>query len=488
MSETLQSLPPLTPRQEIVRTCPAFEILYGGAKGGGKSFLLLFMVVLQAAIAHEHWRRTRHQSLGRAVLFRKDFTRMEDLIANSALMFKRADPGASYHVGTHRWTFSSGYRMYFIQLHEPGAEESQQGQEISLLLGDQVEEIPYKQYKYLRMQVRTTDPALRGKERIVVSANPIGEHVDWVRERWVDGKKPHDLYTDTVEMPNGKTFSFTSCFIPAKPKDNPHLSEQYWAMLSQLDEDERRAYVDGDFNVVLGSFFGDSFKERDNVIFPAAEVPKYGDLFMSGDWGSTNIASWYIHSIDGDYNISTWDEMYEPGLTGMNWGGKIIDRLKLHGIDGSRLIGYLDDNAWSDYGGESPGEKMVQMGINWFPAQKPPGSRAVGWVEMKERLRYRGGVQGRRPAWIINCTCVNLIKQLKLATKDEKKPDDIAGGTRYHALDGARYGIVQYPMPAEMKLRGQQTLDAWEQEMARREAVGARQDGRSGDGSFAGYG
>lgn len=475
---------PVTPtkRQELVLTCPAFEILFGGAKGGAKSEGLLLMVLLQAGMAHRHWRETKQKSRGACRLARKDYTRMEDLIGRAHHLFKAADPGAEYNVGLHRWTFSSGYRMYFIQLSEAGKEEAQQGQETSLLLIDQAEEIPFKQYWYLRMQVRSSDPVFRGRERIVLTANPIGEHVDWVRERFVEGKKPQVIYEDKVETPEGDE-TFTMTFIPAKPKDNPHLSKRYWAMLSQLDEDERRAYVDGDWDVVFGSFFADSFKEKTHVV--EMGIPRYGDLWMSGDWGSTSPACWHLHGMQNDGAIVTFDEMFGPGITGRTWGLSILDRLKKLQIDPNNIIGYLDDSAWSDYGGETPGETMVQMGLNWFPAKKPPNSRPIQLVALKSRLRHRCGTQGRLPGWMINSHCEHIIKDLKLAVKDDKKPNDVAGGGfKLHALASARYGITPHPLPEESRVPREETMGEWERNIANRDRVGGMRNGKD----FAGYG
>lgn len=75
-------------------------------------------------------------------------------------------------------------------------------------------------------------------------------------------------------------------FIPATIYDNKHLIEadpKYLLRLESITDDNlRRAWLNGDWNVVAGAFFGDVWSPNRNVIRPFA-VPKGWYCFRSAD-------------------------------------------------------------------------------------------------------------------------------------------------------------------------------------------------------------
>ena len=74
---------------------PAFEVLYGGEAGGGKT----------DAIVAGPLRQTGHP-LYRAIIFRRTFPELQELMDRAGLLYPQL--GATWNDRDKRWTFPSG--------------------------------------------------------------------------------------------------------------------------------------------------------------------------------------------------------------------------------------------------------------------------------------------------------------------------------------------------------------------------------------------
>ena len=71
--------------------------------------------------------------------------------------------------------------------------------------------------------------------RFLAGCNPLGEA--WVKNMWVKRLFP----------PNEKE-QYEFVYVPALPTDNPHLPKEYYTSLESLPDNQRRAYLEGNWD------------------------------------------------------------------------------------------------------------------------------------------------------------------------------------------------------------------------------------------------
>ncbi|MDR2134606.1 MAG: terminase, partial [Treponema sp.] len=104
------------PKQARALACPAFELLYGGAAGGGKSDFLLADFLSGVNEWGHNWR---------GILFRKTYTELGELLRRARELYLPL--GAEYQVGERRFTFPGGAELELRYLETETDVERYQG-------------------------------------------------------------------------------------------------------------------------------------------------------------------------------------------------------------------------------------------------------------------------------------------------------------------------------------------------------------------------
>jgi hypothetical protein len=319
------------------------------------------------------------------------------------------------------------------------------------------------------------------------SANPLGRHADWVKKRFVEkNRNGYEVQWEDVEVEtaDGEKFRIRRdrVFIPAGVRDNPHLPPEYIAELMLAPEHMRRAFLDGDWDVTPGSFFGDVFDNRIHVIDDLGpteiRIPRNWPVFWAGDWGSRNPAAAYPMAVDNDGLLIVLDELYGPGQNPKSWGHRVIGMLEKWGwVDSkgyAKISGYLDPSCFKTdtSGGPTIAEQLFETGLAVYEGDN---NRTTGWTEVRRRLQERGGASGKIPGLRICRRCVDLIRTLPNLTAPDKDSggdmDDIDTKQEDHAADALRYGVMSRPLPRTER-------DIREDEIARWQRISLMQQGR----------
>lgn len=304
------------PKQELALLSEAFETLYGGARGGGKTDAgIIFMVQEPDSNLPLPFEVPGYKGL----VIRKNATDLTDWIDRA--MVKYQGFGA-YLVGGDKIIFPNSDKNYpdpkiiLGHLADDKAYQKYQGQEYQRQLIEELTQIPSQElYMKLLSSCRSTNPLL--KARSFSTANPGGPGHFWVKSRFVDGHTPGIPFKDPV---SGRL----RVYIPATVDDNPTLLEHdpdYVLFLDSLPPDLKAywRYGSWDFVKTKGAIFGDEVEQaqrEDRFSFapydPNLKVFTFWDLGISK--GNAQVC-WFVQVVGAKINIIdlAWGENKQWG-------------------------------------------------------------------------------------------------------------------------------------------------------------------------------
>ncbi len=397
------------------------ESLYGGAAGGGKSYALLVHALLYALT----------YAGSRQLLLRRSFPELyRSLILTSWQLFPASL--ATYRETHHCWQFANGSRLEFGYCGADQDVVRYQSAEYDAIGFDELTHFSAYQYTFLLSRLRGVNAF---PKRVKAASNPGGPGHGWVKERFLSRQpygQPHD-YQGRKRI-----------FIPARVYDNPFLCQAdpgYLRRLQELPEQERRAFLEGDWDLFAGQFFPEYRRELHGLDpFP---LPREWRRFVSLDWGYNDPCAVLWHAVGADGHLYTYRELYVRQQTG-SAVAQAINELS----QGEEISYYVaSPDMWQRRGadsvyGENIADAFQGLGIHLLKADN---ARVVGWQRVREYLAFAAD---GAPYWrFFPQTCPHLARTLPALVYDDKRVEDAADGED-HAAESLRYALMSRPRPA----------------------------------------
>lgn len=465
------------------------ELLFGGARGGGKSDFLL----------GDFLQDTPQGASWRGIIFRKSYPELEELLVRAKEIFLPL--GAVYKVSEKTFYFPSGATLRLRHIDAESDADLYQGHQYTWIGWDELGNWPnLKAYKKLKACLRSAH-GVKNK-RIRCSANPggVGHHA--VKNYFID---PAPLGMDLIKSIDEDGTVTTRMFIPSRVYDNAILlanDPQYIARLREIGSPELvKAWLEGDWNVITGAYFPE-FSSDKHVLEPFA-IPDHWLRFRSMDWGSSSPFAVLWHAVSDGHQLAngtyipagavvTYREWYGCAPGKVNEGVKMTATQVGKGVvlrdRGEKLsFAKADPSMFKWDGGPSHAEMMAKAGAQF---SKGDNNRIAGWDQVRDRLcgmkeprvpkdiqlEHKPGVVAGSledivkagmstpapvqaepevlpddesmvgiPMWYCFKTCVHLIRTLPALQHDMDNPEDCDTDGEDHAPDALRYGLMGRP-------------------------------------------
>ena len=469
------------PQQRAFMARREYEALYGGAAGGGKSEALVIEALRQVHIPHY-----------KALILRKTFPELRELIDKSLLYYRQAVPGAKYNASAHTWTFPSGARVIFGSMQHPTDRIKYQGQAYDYIAFDELTHFTFDEYMYLFSRNRPNGPGTRVYIRS--TANPGGVGHGWVKERFIVPAPPMTSIPETVKWrdPSGKEHERVQhrIFVPATVWDNPALMENdpaYIARMAAMPEAEKKALLYGDWDSFSGQVFVEwrndpaHYEDRLNThVIRPFQIPQNWRIWCGLDWGYARPFSVGWFAVDHDRRLYHIGEYYgckrdsngnpQPNRGVLMEPTEVARRIKEieeqdPNLRGREIHRVGDPAIWGTQGGEATGVLFERQRVYW---ERGDNARLDGKMQVHHRLAFD---KDGRPMLYVFDTCRHFIRTVPSLVYDETHVEDVDTDGEDHAYDMLRYVCMKNPIAPRIKIRTEipayDPLDLWKDERQR---------------------
>lgn len=394
--------------------------LYGGARGGGKSYGIRWYGIRYLWLAY-HVLGLKHVH---GALFCEDYPTLRDRhLSKIPLEFPQ-------WMGTWRESdrefilapeLGSGV-LCFRNLDTPSKYQSA---EFAIILVDELTKHQVGTFDILRGSLRW--PGIE-ETRFLAGTNPGDIGHLWVKAYWID----HDF------PPEMQDIAHKFAFVQALPSENPHLTNDYWEELKSLPEALARAWVYGEWDVFEGQVFA-QWRQSKHVVKPFI-IPFEWPKWRAVDYGfAAPFCCLWFTSDPATGRTYVYREVYQTGLSDAAQSA-LIYRCT---TDYERINFTLaDPSMWTKrfFEGKTftTADEYMKQGVPLIPADN---DRIMG-VRTIHRLLADNPADGK-PMLQVFSTCSNLIRTLPALPHSKTNPEDVDTRGEDHGFDCLRYGTVR---------------------------------------------
>lgn len=483
---------PLDGSQVLAVSCPCNHILYEGTRGPGKTDAQLM-----------YFRRFVGLGYGafwRGVIFDKEYKNLDDLISKSKRWYRQFGDGAKFIAGTSalKWVWPTGEELWFRVMKSEKDYWNYHGHEFPFIGWNELTKQPNPDLYDMAMSLNRTsylpernpiydrrgNPSYLPEIPLVVfsTTNPYGVGHNWVKQRFIDAAPPGQIVNITRDVFNPRTqeresITKTQVRLFGSYKENIYLAPEYILELESLtDQNKRRAWLWGDWDITSGGMFDDVWSSQFNIVDPF-KIPHSWRIFRSFDWGSSAPFSvgWWAESDGSDVlHKGTWRSTVKGDLFRIaewyGWNGSpnkglkmlatkiakgIVEREIAMGYYGRVKPGPADNSINDTQNGVCIATDMRKKvvingkdfkGVKWAPSDKSPGSRKNGWERMRVAM-YNAQPEGNNPRefpglFVFRNCQDGFIRTVPTIPRDLKDMDDVDTDAEDHVCDETRYVIL----------------------------------------------
>lgn len=406
---------------------------YGGARGGGKSWLVQKRSIL---------RSLQYRGL-KSLIIRATYP---ELLHNHIETIRaQTRDFAQYNKVEKLLRFANGSSIEFGYCKNDTDMERYQGGEWDDIYLDEAGNIP-------ESCIRKFIPCNRGTnglpKHMILTFNPGGRSHRYLKRIFIDREYTQD--EDPADYG----------FVQALVQDNTALMRaqpRYIQSLEALPEKLKKAWLYGEWDVFAGQFFEDFVNtERDDrlwthVIPPFAPRPEWR-IWRTYDYGYNHPFACQWWAIDTDGILYLILELYGCGQepnTGVHWTADKqfaeIARIEREHpwLRGKRIYGVADPAIWSkESTGLSIADAAAKHGVYFDRANN---DRLNGWAQCHNRLAFdRNG----RPGMYVFAHCAGFRRTIPTLLYDENRPEDLDTEGEDHEADAWRYLCMANPIKA----------------------------------------
>ena len=436
------------PKQELFLKETHKVVIYGGARGGGKSWVVRAKAII-LAIAYAGIK---------IMIVRKTYP---ELIANhikplkQTLRIGQKGSIAKYNDSKKEITFTNGSTILFGYCDSDKDIDRYQGTEVDVLFIDEATHHSEEIIKKFMACVRGVN---NFPKRIYLTCNPGGKGHGYIKRIAIDRKFEEGENPDDY------------AFIQALVTDNEALMREqpdYIKQLEALPPKLKEAWLSGNWNIFEGVFFEDfritpdfqlchkagitteeALQEhRYTHVIKPFDIPKHWKIYRSYDFGYGRPFSFCWYAVDEDGCAYMILELYGCTQTpneGIKWSAsqqfdKVVEIEREHPwLKGKRIQGVADPSIWDGSKGISVAEEADKRQL-WF--DKGINDRIAGWMQIHERFKF--DEDGRAMLYIFD-TCKHAIRTIPLMMHDAHKPEDLDTSMEDHICDSLRYFCMQH--------------------------------------------